>query len=221
MDFSQLVALFSSDPQATVRTGLRFVHFIGLALGLGGAILLDLMMLRFFVRGRIIKETSDIFEFASKIVSAGLFVLWITGVGFLFLYALTNPELLMNPKVHAKLMIVTILTVNGFFIHTIILPGVKRQIGKSLFTDISPLKRTVFVTSGAISAVSWFLPVALGAFPQLNNNVPVMVILTAYLLLIATAAVLMHGVVYMLHKSESESEPAPVFRLRNPVRNPV
>lgn len=199
MDVTQLFAVFVADPQVTIHTGLRFAHFIGLALGLGGAILLDLMMLRFFVRGKIIKETYGIFGFASKVVSIGLLLLWVTGIGFLFLYALTKPELLMNPKVHAKLLIVLILTVNGYFIHSVILPGVKAQVGRSLFSGASPVKRTIFVTSGAISAVSWVFPVALGAFPQLNFAVPVPVILSVYLALIVLAALAMHGLIILLH----------------------
>ncbi len=204
MDVSQLLALFVSDPQVTIHTGMRFFHFIGLALGLGGAILLDLMMLRFFLRGRIIEETYGIFDFASKIVSMGLLLLWISGVGFLFFYALTKPELLMNPKVHAKLVIVTILTVNGYFIHSVILPGIKTQIGKSLFAGIGPVKRSIFVTSGAISAVSWIFPVALGAFPQLNFAVPALVILSAYLLLICAAAVSMHALILLLNPKATQ-----------------
>ncbi|SEK42369.1 hypothetical protein SAMN05421666_1478 [Roseovarius nanhaiticus] len=197
MDVTQLLALFVSDPVVTIHTGMRFFHFIGLALGLGGAILLDLMMLRFFLRGRIIKETYGIVDFASKVVSMGLLLLWISGIGFLVFYALTKPELLTNPKVHAKLVIVAILTVNGYFIHSVILPGVKSQIGTSLFAGISAVKRSIFLISGAISAVSWIFPVALGAFPQLNFAVPALVILSAYLLLICAAALSMHALILM------------------------
>ncbi len=205
MDLPQLLTLFTADPPIAIKTGIRFVHFIGLALGLGGAVLLDLLMLRFFVRGKIIAETFGMFDFATKIVNLGLRLLWITGIGFLFLYALTNPELLTNPKVHAKLVVVIILTVNGYFIHTFILPGVKAQIGKTLFAGVSPVKRTIFITSGAISAISWFFPVALGAFPQLNFAVPALLILSFYLALISLAALVMHAAIYLLHRSDTDN----------------
>lgn len=210
MDVNQLFAIFTADPEVTTKTALRFFHFIGLALGLGGAIVLDLMLLRFFLRGKIISETFGIFNFASKIVDTGLRLLWITGLGFLFFYALTNPQLLANPKVHAKLVIVVILTVNGYFIHSVILPSVKAQIGKSLFTDVSPVRRSIFITSGAISAVSWFTPVALGAFSQLNFSVPAFVILSVYLALIASAAIGMHLLILTIGKiaDPTEAEPA-------------
>lgn len=50
MNLTAILSLFLDDPAASTKTGLRFLHFIGLAVGLGGATLLDLMLLRFFVR---------------------------------------------------------------------------------------------------------------------------------------------------------------------------
>ncbi|SHF57075.1 hypothetical protein SAMN05444339_10855 [Loktanella atrilutea] len=200
MDFTDVLSQFLSDPKTGYRTGLRFFHFIGLAMGLGGATLLDLMLLRFFVRGRITEDTYGVFAFASRIVDIGLRLLWITGLGFLFLYALTQPELLTNPKVHAKLAIVAILTVNGFFIHQIILPSVRRQIGRTLFNGVGATRRAIFVTSGAISVVSWYMPVALGAFPQLNFHVSSTTLLTGYFALIVVVALAMQALIYLLHR---------------------
>ena len=40
MIFDAIGQIFSDDPATTVKTALRFTHFIGLALGLGGATLL-------------------------------------------------------------------------------------------------------------------------------------------------------------------------------------
>ena len=207
MDFTEVISQFLSDPNTGYRTGLRFFHFIGLAMGLGGATLLDLMLLRFFVRGRITEDTYSVFAFASRVVDIGLRLLWITGLGFLFLYALTQPELLTNPKVHAKLAIVAILTMNGFFIHQIILPSVRRQIGKTLFNGVGPTRRAIFVTSGAISVVSWYMPVALGAFPQLNFHITSTALLTGYLMLIGAVAIAMQALIFILHRYVPEFEP--------------
>ncbi len=192
MTFDSIGLLFSSDPLTTLKTSLRFSHFIGLALGLGGATLLDLMMLRFCLKGQIQPETFSIFEFSSKIISIGLRILWITGLGFLLFYALFDVAKFYNPKVHAKLVIVMILSVNGIFIHSFILPTIRAQIGRALFDGFGPLKRGIFITSGAISAVSWYVPVALGAFSQFNNTVSAVTILSAYLLLIILAALMMN-----------------------------
>ncbi|MEM7709264.1 MAG: hypothetical protein AAF264_00600 [Pseudomonadota bacterium] len=181
--------LFMHDPGTTAMTGLRFVHFIGLAIGLGGATMLDLMLLRFFVRQRIASETLSIFEFSSRIVGCGLWILWFTGLGFLTIYALDDASKLTNPKVHAKLVIVLLLTMNGLFIHRRILPVLKDRVGQCLFTGMAPRQRVVLTVSGSISAVSWYVPVALGAFSQLNDLVPASAILAIYAtLLVSTTA---------------------------------
>lgn len=192
--------LFTADPVASAKTALRFVHFIGLAIGLGGATLLDLILLRFFVRRRIEASTFGIFRFSTSIVDTGLKILWLTGLGFLFHYALFDPEKLTNPKVHAKLAIVAILTLNGVFIHQVILPHVRAQIGRTLFDGVSPLRRSIFIVSGAISAVSWYFPVALGAFSQLNYKVPALLLLGLYGTLVALAALTMHGLIALLDR---------------------
>ena len=220
MDFTDVITQFLADPNNGYRTGLRFFHFIGLAMGLGGATLLDLMLLRFFVRGRITEDTYSVFAFASRVVDAGLRLLWITGLGFLFLYALTAPELLTNPKVHAKLAIVAILTLNGFFIHQIILPSLRRQIGQTLFAGVTRTRRVIFVTSGAISVVSWYMPVALGAFPQLNFHISATTLLLTYLGFIALAAVTMQMVIAVLHRTVTPvaaDAPSTIQRLRRTV----
>lgn len=191
MNISTLPNLFLDDPAESVKTGLRFLHFVGLAAGLGGATLLDLMLLRFFVPQHVSAERVAVFEFASKVVDAGLKLLWLTGFGFLLHYALFDPVKLHNPKVHAKLMVVVILTLNGVFIHTVVLPHLRRQAGKPLFHGTGRLQRSVFITAGAVSAVSWYTPVALGVSSQLNFSVPATLILSGYLAMIAATAVFM------------------------------
>ncbi len=205
MNLLTFESLFTADPIASIKTGLRFVHFIGLAIGLGGATLLDLILLRFFVRSRIDESTFGIFRFSTGVVDLGLKILWLTGLGFLFHYALFDVEKLTNPKVHAKLVIVAILTLNGVFIHQVILPHVRAQIGKTLFDGVGPVRRSMFILSGSISAVSWYVPVALGAFSQLNFKVPALMLLSIYGALVGVAAITMHLLVALLAKGAPDT----------------
>lgn len=73
---SLLLQAFCADVVLATRTILRFVHFIGLALGLGGATVLDLMLMRFFVSEKITPEKWIVFKFVSRLVNVGLLVLW-------------------------------------------------------------------------------------------------------------------------------------------------
>jgi hypothetical protein len=178
----------SSAPQLAsyIRTSLRLIHFSGLVLGLGGAVFLDLMLSRY----RRIVVTSELVghvEWISRFIAAGLLLLWVSGLGFLLFYQMTEPEKLLNPKIWAKVTIVSVLTVNGLAIHRFVIPFIRRQIGGVLLSQIKPATKTALIGCGVISLVSWSVPVILGAAPQLNFVVLCGVILGGYALLLVQA----------------------------------
>lgn len=198
MGLTFLINTLSLDLVIGLKTGLRILHFIGLALGLGAATVLDLMILRFFIKGKVSPEHFAVFHFGSRIVNWGLILLWVTGFGFLAYYGFFEPIKLGNEKVWAKMTIVAILTINGAFIHAVILPKVKAQIGSSLMDGMSTMQRSVFLVSGAVSATSWYVPLMLGALPQLNFVVPMTAILTAYAVLLAAAIAFAHSLLFVV-----------------------
>ncbi|MEI3853890.1 MULTISPECIES: hypothetical protein [unclassified Ensifer] len=176
----------SSTPHVVsyIRTSLRLIHFSGLVLGLGGAVFLDLMLSR-YRRMIVSAELVEHVEWISRFIAAGLLLLWASGLGFLLLYQVTEPEKLLNPKIWAKVTIVSILTINGFAIHRFVIPFIRRQTGSALLSEIRPATKTALIGCGVISIVSWSVPVILGAAPQLNFVVPCEVILGGYALLLA------------------------------------
>ena len=196
MSLSILLHAFSADFVLAARTMLRFVHFVGLALGLGGATVLDLMLIRFFISDRITPEKWIVFRFVSTLVNIGLLLLWVTGLGFLLHYVLFDPVKLTNDKIWAKLAIVWVLSVNGLFIHAVVLPRIEQQIGRPLFSSMGKWQRRTFLASGAVSAVSWYVPVALGALVQFNFTVPASAILTVYAMVLGVTVVAVNLVVY-------------------------
>jgi hypothetical protein len=161
------------------RTSLRLIHFGGLILGFGGAAFLDLTLSRYRWTA-VTAELVDNVEWISRFVARGLLMLWLSGIGFLLLYQAAEPEKVLNPKIWAKVIIVAILTINGIAIHRLVLPFLRRQVGKHLLADIEPRKRAALIGCGVVSVVSWVMPVVLGAAPQLNFVVPCAAILAAY-----------------------------------------
>lgn len=155
-----------------LKGGIRIVHFVGLALGLGTATFLDLMMLRFMVLAKIRRSHAEAFEFGTKVVTAGLVMLWISGLAFLAYYWAFDPEKLANPKIWAKVSVVGVLTVNAVFLHKVVLPVVEQQVSRTLFGGLSAYQRILMVVGGTTSVTSWYVPVALGAIPQFNNSLP-------------------------------------------------
>ena len=82
---------------------------------------------------------------------------------------------------------ILILTINGIFLHAAVLPKVKAQIGRRLLDGMTGTQRNLFFASGAISTTSWYVPLLLGALPQLNFVVPMTTILLGYAILLALA----------------------------------
>jgi hypothetical protein len=189
----------SADPAAWIRTGLRVVHFCGLVLGVGAATLLDLIIARFVLMRGISKEHIHVIDFSSKIVTVGLSLLWISGIGFLFYYGFFDPPKLQNPKIWAKIAIVAVLSINGILVHFFVLPRIRNQVGKRLLDGLSQFHCSLLLLAGTVSAISWYVPLMLGAIPQLNFVVPAEAILVSYaLLLIAVNTVIQGAVVLFL-----------------------
>jgi len=56
----------------------------------------------------------------------------------------------------------------------------ERNVGRALFDGVSPAMKGVFLASGAVSATSWYVPLVLGALPEINFVVSVQTILAIY-----------------------------------------
>jgi hypothetical protein len=193
--------LLSLDP-AWIRTGLRVVHLCGLVLGVGSATLLDLIIARFILMRGISYEHVYVVDFSSKIVTIGLGLLWISGIGFLVHYAFLEPAKLENPKIWAKIAIVAVLSINGLLVHYFVLPRIRNQVGKRLLDGLSPSDCSLVLLAGTVSAISWYVPLILGAIPQLNYVVPAEVILSSYaLLLIAVNTVIQGAIALSLRRN--------------------
>ena len=191
MDFSTPASALLADPSATLKSGLVALHLIGLVLGLGAATVLDLVIIRFLVNNKVTIDYCHVIDLSSKIVTVGLVILWLSGIGFLIHYSVLAPEKLGNQKIWAKVTIVGILTLNGVFIHRTILPLVRDRVGQGLFDGLPRRRQSVMLACGAVSAVSWYVPLVLGAVPQLNF-VPAATILFAYAFVLSAAIVTAH-----------------------------
>ncbi|WP_262028140.1 hypothetical protein [Microvirga sp. Mcv34] len=189
MDAHILLDRLISDPAATLKSLLIIGHLIGLILGLGTATLLDIFIVKFIIRRIVSEDHYTVISFFSKIVVLGLIILWMTGIGFLVFYSYFDPIKLSNQKIWAKLIVVSVLTLNGLFIHRTVLPLIRENIGRMLFDGFSSGQRFLLLTSGGISATSWYVPFILGAFPQFNflPVLPVVLIYVAILLTVIAA----------------------------------
>lgn len=162
------------------KTIIKVFHLAGLALGLGGAVLLDMLAIRFLIKQKISAEFYEIFKHSSQVVFWGLCLLWLSGIAYLVYYYLADYHSLFNQKVWAKLFIVVILSVNGWWIHRRILPLMQGSINGYLFKTLSVNQRRVLLCSSVISILSWGIPLLLGACKELNFCISAFTILFIY-----------------------------------------
>ncbi len=164
----------------TLLTIIKVIHLCGLVLGFGGAVLADFTI---FTRG-VIRPVSQYTVYQtrllSRIVSFGLIVLWVSGIGLIWINLQVHPEYLTNQKLWAKIAIVGILTLNGVLIHKNIMPILERSIGYRLFDEIPRRYLAALTLLGSVSIVSWTVPFVLGKATELNYVTPFWVIMSAY-----------------------------------------
>lgn len=171
------------------QTCLLILHLAGMMIGLGSVTTLDLYLVRFLRSAVVTSHDVELMELVSRMAALGLLLLWASGLGFLYLYWIDNPAALANPKLHAKLAIVGILTLNGAVLHAWVLPKVERAVGRPLFAPPAPAgDRFRLGVFGAISVASWWTPFVLGAVRELNFTLSVGSFLIAYAVVLAAVA---------------------------------
>lgn len=179
-------------PEFQFKTFLILGHLLGMTIGLGGATILDILLVRLVIKGRVVRQSDvDLVRFVSKLVAYALGLLWLTGIGFLLQYWYMSPELLPNPKLYAKIAIVMLLSMNGAALHYYVLPLIYKNIGCPLF-DTTPQRARIlgcFQSSperffmlffGTVSGISWYVPVFLGIAKEMNFVVPAWWIISSY-----------------------------------------
>ncbi|MBI2057367.1 MAG: hypothetical protein HYT63_00045 [Candidatus Yanofskybacteria bacterium] len=144
---------------------LEIFHLLGVVVAMGAAITGDF---GFFssIRNRKISATEMRFiKLASRTVWLGLVLIIISGV---LLFAQQPERYLQSGKFLAKMSIVGVIIVNGLIFHFVHLPRLKKHIGLSL-TTAGRFSRQMsgLMVSGAVSSVSWFSALVLGALGRL------------------------------------------------------
>jgi hypothetical protein len=162
--------------------GIVYLHLIACCVALGLVLTSDIAMVRRLMNGDA-RQDPDHLTYLQKVVTGSLAVLWATGIAIISLDAAEKGwEYFLNPKLQAKIAIVFLLTVNGFFLHRSILPLLKKT-GSLL--DLPLDYRFLAFFSGAVSAVSWFYAALLGIGRPLNWSYSLTELLVAYPFLIA------------------------------------
>ena len=189
-----------------LRTIFLLAHVAALAVGMGGALLLDGYLFGYLYRRAVTEHVAELATLGGRAIAAALAVLWLSGFGFLLQYALEHPEKLANPKLWVKVSIVAILTANGYLIHRIILTRVQTCIGRPLLAGLSLATAQPILMLGTISGVSWLTAFVLGMVRELNDVVEAPKILTVYVALLVAANMIAAAVHQRASRAPSKRE---------------
>ncbi|MDO5101336.1 MAG: hypothetical protein Q4D91_00280 [Lautropia sp.] len=159
---------------------LVFTHFVASAVAVVTILQTDLLLLKRYDEALTRQDVRRIHQ-AKPIVTAALWVLWLTGLAICVLGYLQNPDYLLNQKLMMKLLVVEILTLNGLFLHEVAFRHVKPG---RVMAEESPITQRLLVLMGCLSSTSWLFACFLGIARPLNNLSNFYVLLTGYLVIL-------------------------------------
>ena len=155
---------FARMDKMDISLFITLFHIIGVAIGVGGATVSDVLFFRALTDRKISKDELALLHTLGMMLWVGLFILVASGLGFLTLQ-FTNTgtvHYLGETWFLAKMTIIAALSTNALVMHWYIFPFMEAQTGKKLsFTTMRP-KLALFATTGVVSIMSWYTALVLG-----------------------------------------------------------
>lgn len=163
------------------------IHLLSLAVALGSMLIAEHLISERVIFAHAKKFTADVYEivlYASHVVSVALLFLWLTGIGFIVLGYLDDPEYIQNQKIWAKVSIVILMSLNGVYIHRRLLPRLLDvSQGRSLIRNAAESAK--FRLSFSVSIAGWLLAAFYGTAKFLNNGYQYAELFSLYLAIVA------------------------------------
>ncbi|MFK8329877.1 hypothetical protein M2D63_007680 [Pseudomonas sp. BJa5] len=173
-----------------MRLAVIYIHLLACCVAIGLVFASDAAMVKDLLKGGV-SSGHDNEHMASlqKSVANALLFLWLTGAAIIGIdYIEKGMTYFNNPKLHAKVIIVLLLTFNGMLLHRYVLPALMKA-GSLL--DLKVGVRMFALFAGALSGVSWLYAAMLGVGRPLAWKYSLTELLLAYPLLIVLGFALM------------------------------
>lgn len=163
----------------TIYLAMVILHVIGTAIGAGGATFADYIFYKSARDGYIDKSELRLLKASSKLIVLGLAILIVTGIGFLLHYYLVPGSGEVAPKAYAKILIVVVIALNGWFLHRNVMPMLEEHAdnGSHILESRVSRHKSVVLASGAISFFSWYSAMILGAWRGLAVSMDTILII--------------------------------------------
>jgi hypothetical protein len=178
------------------RLGLVFVHLLACCVAIGLVLRSDVALVKAMLKGdrsTALAQNAEMKQLQS-IVALALAILWATGAWIIAMDTISKDGLhyFANPKIQAKILMVSLLTLNGVMLHNLVLPWMEKA-GSLLQLSFDRTALACF--AGTVSGVSWMYAAMLGVGRPLSWKYSLLQILAAYPVLIAGGFAVMMGIV--------------------------
>lgn len=172
---------------AQYHDSIVMLHVLGVALGLGGATITDIFFFKSLKDFRISKQEAGVMRTLSQITWFALAILVLTGIA---LYLPEAEELNQSAKFLVKMIVVTVIIINGAFLNLLVAPKlVKISFGEKLAHRPGKIhyERKIAFALGAVSIVSWYSAFILGMLRKIPLDFSSLLLI--YLLLLGGAII--------------------------------
>jgi len=133
------------------------LHFLGIALGMGGATVTDILFFNFLRDFTISKKEAEVMRVLSYVITGGIVLLFLSGVA---LYVPDVERMNASPAFLAKMMVVMVIAFNGILMHHYVAPRMVHlsfsRPGHPTTTVTLRNRRRLSFALGAISFTSWY-----------------------------------------------------------------
>jgi len=172
------------------RLALVYAHLIACCVAVGLILMSDVAMVRKLMSADPTQRTDPHhFKELQETVVLALAALWVSGALIVALdTSVKGLEYFGNPKLQAKITIVSLLTLNGVLLHHRVLPWMQKA-GNLL--NLSFGQRMFAVFAGSVSGVSWAYAALMGVGRPLSWKYSLAELLVAYPVLISSGFVAM------------------------------
>jgi hypothetical protein len=152
---------------------ILFVHLLATCLALGTIMATDIRLLGRLAEARV--RMAPPHPFVMRLISLALVVLCVTGACLVWLGWNADPTYLNNPKLHGKLLLVLLLSLNALVLHRITFPGLARarRVARWKWRDFMRVAVPV-----ALSNALWMYCAFLGIARPWNHTVTLEFVLT-------------------------------------------
>jgi uncharacterized membrane protein len=185
-----------------INTLLVYIHLLAACVAVGILLIQDYALARSQGKPLTTIEMAEL-KLSAHRVSLALSLLWITGIALVVNGYLGHPDYIINEKLWAKISVVAILTLNGFFLHHFCFPRLCTDAG---INKLSLREKILLALSGSLSTTSWLFACYLGIARPWSYSIEYSQMMMIYACLIATAFIIACQCLWYFSRAEAITE---------------